>query len=395
MKLGAWSRIPIDRRKAFTQMKVWDSLGNGKLSFNAPQTNADSSMGYIVENSWMRKALADCIAERANSITVFNKSVVEAINFSDEYRDWPVVDLNEKTRIQTRLLVGADGANSLVRKFAGIQSLGWEYQQKAVVATLDLENVEGSENDIAYQRFLPGGPIAVLPLSATKSSLVWSTTPDNFAKLSKLSDSDFSQIVDIAFRNPVEDLQYILKEMSSTTLVDVHAEAVWGQQRLHQSNGSESTGTPPAHTMLPRIAAVVPGSRAGFPLRFWHSERYIGDAGRVALVGDAAHTIHPLAGQGMNLGLLDAHALAQTIERAVQTGADIGHVHVLQDYARERYASNLGMMVAVDSVGRLFRAESDLVVGARSFGMNLVDILPGFKDLAMRAAASVITKVST
>ncbi|ORY44389.1 ubiquinone biosynthesis hydrox [Rhizoclosmatium globosum] len=370
-RIGAWDRIPEDRKKPFAQMKVWDALGNGKLAFNAPQTHAASCMGWIVENSWLRKSLTESLG---SSVSVLNKSFVEDISSGEgSGLEWPILTLKDKSKIQARLLIGADGANSLVRKYANIKSSGWDYPQKAIVATLKVENVEGNNNDVAYQRFLPGGPIACLPLSANRSSLVWSTHPATAAKLSKLSTKDFASFVDIAFRNPVEDLKYltglIQEDGSLPSTVNLEEEAAWGRQRLVEANMNQ-IGAPPAHTTMPKISGVIETSRAGFPLRFYLSERYVSDK-RAALIGDAAHTIHPLAGQGLNLGLLDVGTIAKVIEEGLQSGSDIGNIHTLQNYASERFAPNLGMMLAVDSIGKLFRAESDPIVWARSFGLNM------------------------
>ncbi|KAJ3108125.1 putative ubiquinone biosynthesis monooxygenase [Physocladia obscura] len=393
--IGAWDRIPVDRKKVFTQMKIWDAMGYGKLGFNAPQTNASSCIGWIVESNWLRYAVAQSVDQK--SVSILNNETVESVTRpaapDEQNLEWPVVVLKDASRIQSRLLVGADGANSLVRKFAGIDALGWEYPQKAIVATLDLEGVEGKENDIAYQKFLPGGPIAILPLSATKSSLVWSTTPANAAKLSKLTNSNFANFVDIAFRNSVEDIQFLFSQIneqdgSLPQNINIEKEAEWGRNRLLDPN-YDGTGLPPTYTILPKIAGVVEGSRAGFPLRFWHSENYIGSDGRIALIGDAAHTIHPLAGQGLNLGLLDVATLSKVIDEGVISGSDVGNLHTLQNYAAERFAPNLAMMMAVDSVGKLFRTESDLIVWARSFGLNLVNSLPAVKNMAMFAASSL------
>ncbi|KAJ3265143.1 putative ubiquinone biosynthesis monooxygenase [Chytriomyces hyalinus] len=394
-RIGAWDRIPADRKKAYTQMKVWDASANGAIAFNAPMTHSASSIGWIIENDWLKSSLAQSLS---SSVTVFNSSVVAGIESpSGSGSDWPVISVNSDkgngptVQLKSRLLVGADGVNSLVRKYAGIESIGWDYPQKAVAATLEIEGVEGNKNDVAYQRFLPTGPIALLPLAENKSSLVWSASPAIAAKLLSLSAEDFAIFVDVAFRNPIEDLTYLLSRIqpdgSLPKDLDLKAEAVWGQTRLETAN-TFKIGVPPSNTSLPRVVGVAEKSRAAFPLRFYLSDRYVSDH-RVALVGDAAHTVHPLAGQGLNLGLLDVATLTNVIEEGVQAGADIGNIHTLQGYAAERFAPNLGMMMAIDSIGKLFRAESDPVVWARSFGLNLVNTLPGFKNLAMKAASTL------
>jgi ubiquinone biosynthesis monooxygenase Coq6 len=231
-----------------------------------------------------------------------------------------------------------------VRKFAGIDTYGWLYNTHAVVATLQhAPRSPVDSNTVAYQRFLPTGPIAFLPLSSTVSSLVWSTTPELAVALKGLDPAALATAVNTAFRLPHMSMSYLNKR-----LLDAHtagaplsqpafAEEVIFRERAHgiattSAFGSLSPppidGIAPLHSQYlpPLIKAIQPGSAASFPLRYNHADSYIGTGAgaRTVLVGDAAHTIHPLAGQGLNMGLADVSALAECIETAVSTGGDIG-----------------------------------------------------------------------
>ena len=242
-----------------------------------------------------------------------------------------------------------------MRAYAGIQSYGWAYDTTAVVATLfhHPRTSFQAPNTIAYQRFLPTGPIAFLPLSPTASSLVWSTKP-HLAKALLASDpAVLASMINVAFRLPEVSLRYlhnvILDAASSgapITTEKLQQEIAW-RERSHSidarsaySIAADPTGVPPADADLlpPLVTSIQPGSAASFPLRFNHADEYIGDGpgARTVLVGDAAHTIHPLAGQGLNMGLGDVEALSQCIHQALLTGGDIGQ----STYAFSPFAYN-------------------------------------------------------
>ena len=245
--------------------------------------------------------------------------------------------------VLSALQVGADGFNSPVRAYAGLQSYGWAYDTTAIVATM-FHNPRTSfqaPNTTAYQRFLPTGPIAFLPLSPTASSLVWSTKPHLAKALLASEPGVLVSMINAAFRLPEVSLRYLHNliqdsvntgsPLSSQQLLD---EISW-RERSHNidsrsaySLAADTTGVPPedADALPPLVTSIQPGSAASFPLRFNHADEYIGDGpgARTVLVGDAAHTIHPLAGQGLNMGLGDVEALFHCVEKAVRTGGDIG-----------------------------------------------------------------------
>eukprot|EP00842_Homolaphlyctis_polyrhiza_P001921 jgi/Hompol1/272/HPOL_000973-RA len=378
-EIGSWDSIPI--KHGYSKMRVWDGLSNGSISFNADAdlgfvrkqtggadtTLGDGSLAWIVQNHLMQQALAQRL-QQLPAITLFNSTNVTSIS-RDADSGWPIVTLSSGNQISCQLLVGADGANSKVRTFAEIETIGWDYDQHGLVATVQIEDDGVSQNDTAWQRFLPTGPIAMLPLAPGYASLVWSTKPYLAARYAKTSESAFVELANAAFHNPVQDVTFLSDQISDdgsvAAGVDLQAEAAWGLSRAANSGNSTSTPRPP------RILSVAPNSRAPFPLRLRNALTYTSD--RIALIGDAAHTIHPLAGQGLNLGLGDAHQLGKVIHKASQTGMDLGHAHVLESYAGARYPAAVGMATAVDGVGRVFGWTSAIGVGLRGAGLRIAE----------------------
>lgn len=239
--------------------------------------------------------------------------------------------------------MGADGPNSPVRAYAGIESYGWAYDTRAIVATMNHAprlQILQKPNTTAYQRFLPTGPIAFLPLSPTASSLVWSTKPALAAALSAADPRALALMINAAFRLPEVSVRYLHRlwlenpqDLSAERVLDEiqwreHSHSI-DMHSAYSSRSSNATGIPPSGAELvpPAVTSIQPGTVASFPLRLTHADTYIGldeRGSRTALLGDAAHTIHPLAGQGLNMGLADAQALADCIASSVGVGADIG-----------------------------------------------------------------------
>ena len=250
----------------------------------------------------------------------------------------------------TVLQIGADGFNSPVRKYANINSYGWAYDTHGIVATLRHPPpvVLQGPNTVAFQRFLVTGPIAFLPLSETRSSMVWSTKPPLAAALKAVDPRVFAGMVNAAFRLPAVSMKYLhdrlleaqaagapltlpqfreeLEFRERSEGIDAHSP--YSSLSALAANEGDSAGMPleGANTVPPLVTAVQEGTVASFPLRFTHADAYIGEGAgaRTVLVGDAAHTIHPLAGQGLNGGLGDVEELVKCIEAAVKVGADVG-----------------------------------------------------------------------
>ena len=291
----------------------------------------------------------------------------------------PHVTLSSKRTLVARLLVGADGLNSPVRSFAGIQTRGWDYDRHGVVATLklaagDRSDLDSHQRRTAFQRFLPTGPIALLALPDNYATLVWTATPAKAAHLKSLSPEDFIAMVNAAFRLQIADLDYMF------TIPSGQVEEFSWRESVYPSNVLEGKGEIPH-----RIESVQEGSIASFPLRLRQANTYTTD--RTALIGDAAHTIHPLAGQGLNMGLGDSRSLASAIEQAIQHGADIGNeMHCLDQYNSDMWMSNNRMLGTVDKLHWLYSVKSGPVVGLRGIGLRAVNSLEPVKEWFMRQA---------
>lgn len=324
-KLEIWSQLPAERLSAFTGMRVWENA-DSELHFNSADMG-EPWLGHLLENRLLQSAsLEQC--QRLSNITVF--SPAEPVSYSSRE-----LTLDDGSILQAKLLVAADGAQSKLRQWAGINFKGQLYQQQGLVCTITTEK---SHQHTAWQRFLPEGPLALLPLPDTQQcSIVWSLSSASAERLLALSESEF-----IA--------------------------------ELNQACESK----------LGAITAV--SQRAAFPLQRQHAERYI-DTG-LALVGDAAHIIHPLAGQGVNLGLLDAATLAEVVLQAYQHGRDIGSLHTLQKYQRQRHADNLLMQFSMDMLKQVFSSSLSPLSWLRQTGLRQVNRSALLKNLFMHQAAS-------
>ena len=302
-------------------------------------------MAKLTENLNLQRGLLRHL-EGFPGVELLDKTKVQSILPDSEERGrWPLVHLDNGQVLRARLLVGADGFNSPVRTYAQIPSFGWSYDTQAIVATMDHAPRGAFErpNTIAYQRFLPTGPIAFLPLSPTVSTLVWSTRPDLAAALTASEPAVLASLINAAFRLPEVSLRYLRDRIMEAhdrgtplQYLDIQKEIMWREQShaidsrsaysCHTMNANG--GVPPADSgsVPPLVSSLQPGSVASFPLRFNHTESYVGEGGgsRTVLIGDAAHTVHPLAGQGLNMGLADAECLATCIEQALLDGGDVG-----------------------------------------------------------------------
>ena len=325
--LDAWDFMEQKRVSPFYEMRVWDSQGNGHIHFNVAEIGEDT-LGWIVENSIIQNALLDRVSHFENVELIYPERITDFVVNDDVVS----IELASGKKLQSNLLIGADGADSTVRKLAGISTRGWSYDQQGLVCTV---RTSGHHNEMAQQVFLPTGPLAFLPIGDHTCSIVWSLSGDSAERLSSLDDEEF------------------LKEL--------------------QSAFGDSLGT-----------MLEVGPRAVFPLRLQHSMEYVQP--RVALVGDAAHAIHPLAGQGVNLGLADAASLADVLLDALDQKRDIGAIQVLRKFERWRKGDNLTMMATMDGFKRLFGSQLAPVTDLRNLGLSLANNLTPLKNMIMRRA---------
>jgi len=264
-----------------------------------------------------------------------------------------------------------------------------------------------SPNTTAFQRFLPTGPIAFLPLSPIASSLVWSTKPPLATALIASGPVVLGSMINAAFRLPDVSMRYlnsvILDAHASGTPVtapQIQAEIAW-RERSHgidetsayasASIDAMKEGIPPADAELlpPLVTSLQPGTVASFPLRFNHTDSYLGEGpgSRTVLVGDAAHTVHPLAGQGLNLGLADVECLSRCIQDGLLQGGDVGSRTALLPYAQERYFENHKVMSVMDKLHKLYSTSFEPVVWARSVGLEVVNEFDSVKAALMMEAS--------
>lgn len=387
--VGAWEYVQACRHAPFDIMQVWDYTGWGYTRYNARDVGK-SVLGYVVENKVLHNALlsrlqdtgfADIISPVQVKSVMFkpnspllaksmlsqepknNKasptSYQERKGSSYSCQQLAKVELNDGKYLYARLVVGADGGRSQVRSMAGFQTTGWDYKQHALICTVEVE----TENQTAWQRFLPSGPLALLPMGKKFFNIVWSTTPEKASELKEMTEDDFIKSVNNAL---VHDYgQHPQSQFSEI----INGRFKWLTGELVPSI-SEPFQTPPR---IIRLSTA----RMSFPLSLMHASDYASN--RVVLVGDAAHTVHPLAGQGVNLGFGDAAALTRILNEGVLTGSDIGEISLLKKYERERKLVNLPMMAVLDGFQRIFSADFGPVNLLRAAAFNGVQILGPLK----------------
>jgi 2-octaprenylphenol hydroxylase len=325
--VGAWDGMTAWRVGPFREMDVWDAGGSGHIHFDSAAIG-EPLLGWIIENRIIQTALL----ERARQFPNVELYCPATLGLASVRETEVHMQLGDGRELCAHLLVGADGSNSRVRHWAGVDTGGWGYDQKAVVTTVGTEK---PHEETAWQRFLPTGPLAFLPLHDGHCSIVWSTTPAQADHLLAIEGDAFALELAEAFE--------------------------W---------------------RLGRITEV--GARGAFPLRLQHAHAYVKP--RIALVGDAAHVVHPLAGQGVNLGLLDAAALAEVLQGAIAARQDIGAFKVLRRYERWRKGDNLLMLGIFDGFKRLFGSPLPPVRLLRNLGLNLTDATEPVKNLLARRA---------
>ncbi|KAJ6639241.1 Ubiquinone biosynthesis monooxygenase COQ6, mitochondrial [Pseudolycoriella hygida] len=259
-------------------------------------------------------------------------------------------------------MIGADGANSIVRKQMGVDNFSLSYNQMGLIATVELSEV--TDNQVAWQRFLPNGVIALLPLSENLSSIVWSTNTEIVKHLLSLPEESFIDAVNDAFWK-----QYPKNQIVSNAMKTV--ESVLG-------NFSSVRQLPPG------IKSLYGKSRAAFPLGFGHTSTYA--AKGCVLIGDAAHRVHPLAGQGLNLGFGDVKLLTELLADAAYKGTPLGNLQHLCTYERERLQHNVPIMLGIHGLQRLYSTDFSPIVLLRSVGLQLVNTIPPLKQLFINKA---------
>jgi len=354
--LGVWASIMSSRVGPYRHMHVWDASAPGELHFDAAE-RGEASLGWIVENKLVQHALWRALQEdglcgsggsrdapafgetRGTSIAASAAPTRARIHCPGEVveiedrADGVTATLADGTRLRAKVLIAAEGAESSVRTKLGIAFDGRDYGQRAVVAHVATERPhEGT----AWQRFQPGGPLAFLPLVDGRSSIVWSLPETEAARMLALDDDAFRRELGCAF-------DFRLGAITATT------------------------------------------TRAAFPLRMRLAQRYV--EGRCVLAGDAAHVVHPLAGQGMNLGLRDVACLRSVLLEARERGSDIGASHVLRRYERERRSESTLAAYSLDGIERVSSTDHTLFAGLRGAALATANTVAPLKRLLQGVAA--------
>jgi 2-octaprenyl-3-methyl-6-methoxy-1,4-benzoquinol hydroxylase/2-octaprenylphenol hydroxylase len=327
--LGVWPSIRDARASPYAHMHVWDAESGAAIDFDAASEGREL-LGYIVENNLVQWMLWQAL--EAAGVRRLCPAEVRAFEAAE---DRVQLELADGETLGARLLVAADGAASPLRQLAGIATSGRDYAQRAVVAHVSTERLH---DGTAWQRFISTGPLALLPLADGRSSLVWSLPEAEAQRVLALDDQAFLDELGLA-----------------------------------------------SDFRLGRITATTP--RVGFPLKLQLAECY--QAERFVLLGDAAHAVHPLAGQGVNLGLRDVVELRDTLVAARAAGRDIGAAHVLRRYARRRRSADTLDALGFDALARIYAWQSPALVAARGLGVRLLDHLAPLKRRLAEHAAGL------
>ncbi len=326
-EIGVWEQI-LPQISTFKQIRLSDADCDHIVKFELEDLGTNH-LGFVAEHRAIIMVLQQLISESENINWLCPASVVE-VSYEKTGANVEVEAEGERQQLRTKLIVGADGARSQIRKDAGISTKGWQYWQSCVATTI---KHQASRNDIAFERFWPTGPMGVLPLPGNRCQVVWTNPHSEAQSLKELPEKDFLA-------------------------------------RLEQYTGG----------LLGKLEMA--GERFVFPVQLMQSDRYIRP--RMALIGDAAHCCHPVGGQGLNLGIRDAAALAQVLQEANRRGLDIGHIGVLHNYESWRKKENLTILGFTDLLDRLFSNNLLPIVAFRRLGLWLLNNIRPLRIYALQ-----------
>lgn len=370
----------------YDSMQVWQAHSPASLTFSSKDLDLDKELylGACVEDGPLVEALWNEIVDQT---TCRNGTKIESLESTGDSHNLATVTTNEGEKIETALLIGADGGNSWIRKNIGVPRIGTEYEQTALTFTVALN---GSMHKRAFQRFLSdGGPMALLPTySDTHAVIVWSTTPETVKKWKESEPEALVEHLNECLMQGPERVPPLVEQEGSSNS-DVFSNVLYGAERvldtLHYGLAMASHHPIPKFLAPPRIEEIV-SPRFSFPLSCYQVKSYT--KGRVALVGDAAHTVHPMAGQGLNLGLGDVEVLVECLEKASVAGMDLSTF--LAEYNSNRQKNVSLSLAGIHTLQRIFGAQNVPLQHVKTFGMNMIQNLgPLRRQLALAAAHGV------
>jgi len=328
--IGVWHAVEAEAQPMLdmlvTDSKLEHAVRPTFLTFEG-EVQEGEAFAHMIEN----RILVDALVAKAKELGIDLRAT--AVSAFEQQQNAIAVHLANGEAVEAKLLVGADGARSRIREQANIASYGWDYGQSAIVTTVGHER---PHNGRAEEHFLPAGPFAILPLTGNRASIVWTERTADAERIVALPDYDFHEELEKRFGLHLGDIEVI-------------------------------------------------GPRRAFPLGLYTARSFIAD--RIALIGDAAHIIHPIAGQGLNMGLRDVAALAEAVADAARLGLDIGSSNVIERYQRWRRFDTAMMGVATDGLNRLFSNHSDVLRLVRDIGLGVVERMPPLKRMFIREAA--------
>ncbi len=331
---GVWDRV-ADEAQPMLEIKVTDGhAGSGPSPFLMHFDHAEieeGPMGYMVEDRHLRRAFLDAMADTAGITRISGKTVVS----QSVGQNHVTLTLADDSTVRGRVLIGCDGRRSGTAARAGIKRTGWDYGQTALVCAIAHDK---PHDGVAHQFFMPPGPLAILPLTGNRSSIVWSERTDTAREIQALDDAGYLAALRPRFGDFLGEIK-------------------------------------------------IAGQRLTYPLGLTIANRFVDE--RLALVGDAAHGMHPIAGQGLNAGLRDVGAVVEVLVLAARRGEDIGAIDVLERYQQWRRFDTATLAAATDVFNRLFSNDNPLLRMGRDIGMGLVGAVPGLRRGFVREAAGL------
>ncbi|OQR74922.1 ubiquinone biosynthesis monooxygenase COQ6-like [Tropilaelaps mercedesae] len=406
-RIAVWQKLQPQQIHVCRGMFVWENYSDAALHFGGQEVRAvDGTVEvepvcYNIDQHALLHAIYERLKELPN-VEIWDRTRIVKTHLPpmshqngsmSHDADSGLVRLEvfgEDKELTSDLLVAADGFNSQIRKLMGVQNVSWSYRQKSVIAVVDLDGLNDVDGT-AYQRFIPDGVVALLPLGNKQACLIWSLVDSSAEYILKLSDEDFVETLNDQLHGTLDYNEAVMSVLHGTqdkpaaeenrsvyyNILDF-TQVVMNSVGLTRSSDKFKMNPP-------RVVGVQANTRASYPLGMGHAVQYV--VPKAALVGDSAHRVHPLAGQGANFGFSDVECLARNLEVAAFRGEKLGSFGALSAYERERQCALLPFQVAIEGLIYLYQNNNLPVVMARSLGVQMLDALPYLKHKIVQYAS--------